>query len=333
MHVVVIGASAGGVAALKALASELPADFDAAILLVLHVAPSGPGLLPQILSRAGPLPCVHPDTGQPLQPGHIYAAPPDFHMLIDGQRRIRLSHGPKENRTRPAVDPLFRSAALAFGSEVIGVVLTGHLDDGMAGLFTIKECGGVVIIQDPADAEVPSMPTNAAQHVAVDYRVPLSALAPLLVRLTKEPRKREQRVMSDQLKIEAMIMENPEDFSRGVTQIGDPSLLTCPECHGTLMKLRDQHLVRFRCHTGHGFSAQNLLEGLDEEAEEAIWNAVRVLQESAMLREHLARHARAAGRDDQARALLGAAQEKLRRAKRLRSVVATPQQHDDGVTT
>jgi two-component system, chemotaxis family, protein-glutamate methylesterase/glutaminase len=330
MRVIVIGASAGGVSALKALVSELPPDLGAPILIVVHVAPSGPSLLPEILSRAGPLPCVSPNTGEHLQAGHIYIAPPDFHMLIDAQRRIRLSRGPKENRTRPAIDPLFRSAALAFGAEVIGVVLTGHLDDGTAGLFVIKESGGIAVVQDSADAEAPSMPANAAQRVPVDYRVTLRQLAPLLVRLTKEPISREQRIMPEQLNVEAKIMENPEEFSRGVTQIGDPTVLTCPECHGTLLQLRDQRLVRFRCHTGHGFSALSLLEGLDVETEEAIWNAVRVLQESAMLREHLAQHARDAGREDEAGALLANAQERLQRAKRLRAVATndTPQQRD-----
>jgi len=322
MRIVVIGASAGGVRALKRLASELPAGLEAAILITIHIAPSGPGLLPEILSGVGPLPSVHGYTGQPLQRGHVYVAPPDLHMLIGAQGRIRLSPGPKENGTRPAIDPMFRSAALTFGPEVIGVVLTGHLDDGTGGLFAIKQCGGIAIVQDPTDAEVPSMPANAAQHVAADYSVPLTELAPLLVRLIREPVKREQRVMSDQLKIETQIMENPEEFSRAVTQIGDPSLLTCPECHGTLLRVRDQHLVRFRCHTGHGFSAQTLLDGLDEETEEAIWNAVRTLQEGAMLREHLAQHAQDAGSEDAARTLLGEAQTKLQRAKTLRSIVA-----------
>lgn len=321
MRVIVIGASSGGVRALRALVAELPADIGAAILIVVHVAPSGLGLLPEILSRASPLPCVHPNTGQAVQSGHIYIAPPDFHMLIDAERRIRLSHGTKENRTRPAIDPLFRSAALAFGSEVIGVVLTGHLDDGTAGLFAIKECGGIAIVQDPTDAEVPSMPATAAQHVPLDFRVALSELPRLLVRLTKESIVREQRVMPDNLKIETRILEDPEEFSREVTKIGDPSLLTCPECHGTLLKVRDQPIARFRCHTGHGFSAQYLLEGLDVETEEAIWSAVRTLQEGVMLREHLAQHAQDAGREDEAGALREAARKQLERAKTLRSVL------------
>jgi two-component system, chemotaxis family, protein-glutamate methylesterase/glutaminase len=322
MRIIVIGASAGGVQALQALAAKLPADLDAAVLVVLHLERSSPGYLPQILTRAGPLPCIHPSTGQQLRRGYVYVAPPDLHMLIDAHGHIRLSHGPKEHRTRPAIDPLFRSAALAFGSSVIGVVLTGFLDDGTAGLFAIKECGGTTIVQDPADAQAPSMPANAVQHVAVDYTVPLSDLGGLLVRLTKQPLNREHSVMPDQLKIETTMVANPHEFVREVTQIGDPSLFTCPECHGTLLKLRDEHLVRFRCHTGHAFSAQSLLEGMDENNEEAIWTAVRGFQESAMLREHLAQHAQDAGRDAEARELLQKAEEALTRAKALRSVAS-----------
>jgi two-component system, chemotaxis family, protein-glutamate methylesterase/glutaminase len=324
MRVIVVGASAGGVRALKELVSKIPADIDAAVLVVMHVEPSGPGLLPQILNNAGPLPSCHPKSGQRVERGHVYVAPPDFHMLVDAQGHIRLSRGAKENRTRPAIDPLFRSAALAFGSEVIGVVLTGYLTDGTAGLFAIKECGGIAVVQDPSDAEVPSMPANAIQHAAVDHCVPLSELASLLVRLTKEPTKREQPAMTDPLKIETKIMENPEEFSRELLKSGEPSVWTCPECHGTLLKLRDGHLVRFRCHTGHGFSAQSLLEGLDEETEAVIWSAVRTLQESALLREHLAQHAREAGREDDAHALLAEAQERLKRAKILRTTIIEP---------
>jgi two-component system, chemotaxis family, protein-glutamate methylesterase/glutaminase len=321
VRLIVIGASTGGIAALERLASALPQDLDAAVLIVVHVGTFGPGLLPEILSKSGRLPCTHAKTGERIQRGRIYVAPPDYHLLIDSEHRMRLSHGPKENRTRPAIDPLFRSAALAFGPNVIGVVLTGLLDDGAAGLFAIKECGGTAIVQDPADAEAPSMPAHAAAQVAVDHCVPLSELGPLLVRLTKEARQREARAMPEHLKIEAEIAASDEAFMRGVQRIGDPTFLTCPECHGTLLKVREQGPARFRCHTGHGFTSQTLLASIDEACEEAIWNAIRVLQESVMVREHLAEHAKQAGHSDEERKLRQEAHDKLERAQQVRKAI------------
>src|SRR5262249_32887089 len=185
------------------LLAALPPDLDAIPLAVLHIAPSSPGLLPDLLSRTGRLRCVHPSQGEKLQRRRFYLAPPDQHMLVDPRGAIRLSHGPKENRARPAIDPLFRSAALAFGPEVIGVILTGNLRDGTAGLLAVKRSGGTTVIQDPADAAAPSMPRSAGQHVEIDYKVSLLQLAPLLVHLSKEHPKPEHRVMPDRLKIEA----------------------------------------------------------------------------------------------------------------------------------
>jgi len=318
MRVIVIGASGGGINALKVVASGLPVSLDAAVLVVLHVAASSPGVLPDILSRAGRLPSAHGRAGQSLARGRIYVASPDFHMLIDGQGRIQLSHGPKENHTRPAIDPLFRSAAMTFGPEVIGVVLTGNLNDGTAGLLSIKDAGGIAVVQDPVEAEAPGMPASATRHVAVDYCVPLAQMAPLLVRLTQSERSKERRIMPDRDRIETEIALGDEPLSGGVQQIGDATLLTCPECHGTLLRIRDHRLTRFRCHTGHAFTAQSLEAALDQATEEAIWSTVRSFHEGAMLLEHLATHAREAGRTDEAQVLLEKAHDKLRRAETVR---------------
>jgi len=185
LRLIAIGASAGGIEALKVLVAGLPADLPAAVAIVNHLAPESPGYLPAILSHAGPLPASHGRDREPLLPGRIYVAPPDRHMLVVGGC-VLLTDGARENGMRPAIDPLFRSAAVSFGNRAIGVVLTGALDDGTAGLAAIKNRGGLAVVQDPADAETPSMPESALQHVVVDHMAPLSAMAALLVRLVQE---------------------------------------------------------------------------------------------------------------------------------------------------
>ncbi|MBW7924889.1 MAG: chemotaxis protein CheB [Burkholderiaceae bacterium] len=182
---VVIGASAGGIQALRTIVRELPSPFPAAILIVLHIG-NHPSALAAILHASGPLPVIQPRDGEVVRPGHIYVAVPDRHMLLEYDR-VRLSRGPRENHTRPAIDPLFRSAALTRGPRVIGTLLTGRLDDGVAGLQAIKECGGLAVVQDPASAEEPSMPSNALRSVAVDRVVPLGSLAETLAELAGEP--------------------------------------------------------------------------------------------------------------------------------------------------
>jgi two-component system chemotaxis response regulator CheB len=200
--------------------------------------------------------------------------------------------GPKENRARPAVDPLFRSAALAFGPRVIGLVLSGGLDDGTAGLRGIKMCGGTTAVQDPADARVASMPRSALRTVSIDHCRPAHQLAALIVELVRSPIPEraialEDRNMRRTLEVEAELAKGTSDIS--VTELGDPSIFTCPECHGTLLKLRGEPM-RYRCHTGHAFTADSLLADLSEVTEGAIWGSVRAIQESSMLMTHLAHH-------------------------------------------
>lgn len=183
--IVVIGASVGGVTALLQLASTLPPQFPAAVFIVLHVGAHA-SQLPILLSARGPNPAIHPSSGAPIVSGTLYVAPPDFHMLVE-RNQICLVSGPKEHHTRPAVDPLFRSAALAFGPRVIGIVLTGRFNDGTAGLQAIKQCGGLAMVQDPDEAEEPSMPASALKHVKVDYRFSINELGRGLVDILGEP--------------------------------------------------------------------------------------------------------------------------------------------------
>ena len=258
-RIVVIGASSGGLDALRVLVAALPADFPSPIAVVLHTAPHSPGVLDSILSRSGLLPAVYPDSGERLHGGRIYLAPADYHLLIE-PGRVRLSKGPRENRFRPAVDPLFRTAAQVFGPAAIGVVLSGNLDDGAAGLWAIKRLGGTAIVQDPADAMFPSMPANVLQYVKTDHRVPLRAIAPLLVRLTAEPVDAAgPRQVPERMEIEVKVAREEDPLKAGIERIGEPSPMACPECHGVLRQWNEDGRFRYRCHTGHAFSADSLL--------------------------------------------------------------------------
>src|SRR5215813_4889640 len=321
--IVVIGASAGGIEALSCVFKGLPGKFPAAIFVVLHIAPHSPGYLPDILARAGPLPAEHARDRKPFRHGRVYVARPDHHLMLEPDGHMRATRGAKENHARPAVDPLFRSAALAFGPRVIGVVLSGGLDDGTAGLRGIKMCGGTAVVQDPADAVVSSMPATALRHVSIDYCRPADQIGPLLAGLVTRPVPQHivpEADMRKQLELEVDIAKGG-DRSAEVTRIGQPSMFTCPECHGTLMRMRGERPSRFRCHTGHAFTADSLLAELTEATEESIWNAIRSLQESSMLMTHLADHWRDSD-PDVAAELVRKAQAARRRADLVRDAAA-----------
>ena len=222
-----MGASAGGIEALRDLVGGLPDDFPAAIAIVLHTSPQSPGVLPEILSRSGPLDAISANDGARLRAGTIYVAPADFHLLIE-PGRVRVAKGPRENRFRPAIDPLFRSAAQVYGPNAIGVVLTGNLDDGAAGLWTIKQLGGVAIVQDPADALFPAMPQSAIAYVNVDHVAPLSEIPPLLVQLTDRPVHDAAFDVPDRVEVEVKIAKQQDPLQAGVRELGEPSSFACP---------------------------------------------------------------------------------------------------------
>ena len=267
-HVIVIGASTGGVEALSTLVSGLSPTLPAAIFVVLHIG-NNPSILPEILTKAGPIPAVHPSTGELIVTGKIYVAPPDRHLLIEPDR-IRLSHGPKENRTRPAINPLFRSAAAAYGPRVIGVILTGALDDGTAGMAEIKRRDGVAIVQDPVTAYCSSMPLNAIAHVDVDYIVRLDEISALLSTLAGRPA--EERG-------EAMQYEPLEKTFSGIT---------CPECRGPIWEERQGRIVEYRCRVGHAYSPLALAQEHQEAVEKTLWSTLVALEEAADIAERLA---------------------------------------------
>ncbi|HET8787635.1 MAG TPA: chemotaxis protein CheB [Actinomycetes bacterium] len=292
-HVVVVGASAGGVEALVDLAASLPADLPAAMFVVLHVPSTASSALPDILSRHGPLRAGHGRDGEPIERGRIYVAPPDHHLLLR-TGHVRLTRGPRENGHRPAVDPLFRSAAREYASRVIGVVLSGALDDGTAGLLAIKSRGGVAVVQDPGDALYPGMPTSAAEHAEVDHVLAAASMGRLLAKLTAEPATEPPgpaptdmtvEVEMEGFSLEAMEGEHP----------GEPSGFSCPDCNGVLWEIQTEGLRRYRCRVGHAWSPESLLIQQSEALEAALWIALRTLEERAALARRLAEPARRRG--------------------------------------
>lgn len=278
--IVVIGASVGGVEAIRSLAANLPADFPAAVFVVLHIG-KNKSELPALLNHVGPLRASHPSSGDPVHLGQIYVGPPDHHLVVE-QGYMRLTKGPRENRARPAIDPLFRSAARAYGDKVIGVVLSGALNDGTAGLYEIKQRGGIAIVQDPENAACPSMPRSAMTHVAIDYCVPLAELPRLLVRL---------------------ITERPEDGSSAAKTGGPdmtadytlarPIAITCPDCGGALRREELGSLTQFRCHIGHVYTAEVMMAAHTVVLERALETAMRSLSERGELCRQMAETARA----------------------------------------
>jgi two-component system chemotaxis response regulator CheB len=325
-HLVVIGASAGGIEALRLLVAGLRADFPASICVVLHVGPETPGILHEILSRSGSLPAVIARNGDRLLPGRIYVAPPDHHIVVEPEI-VRTTRGPRENRFRPAIDPLFRSAAQVYGPSAIGVILTGNLDDGTAGLWAIKRLGGTAIVQDPEDALFPAMPESALAHVKPDYCVPLEQLAPLLVRLTAEPvPELEPPVVPREMEIELDIVKENDPLDAGIERLGTPSKCACPECHGVLLQVKEAGRIRFRCHTGHAYSAESLLADINASIETAMWNAIRALQEGNLfIRQMAAHHAEAAHSGGMTERLRERADELRRHAEALREMVTSPE--------
>jgi two-component system, chemotaxis family, protein-glutamate methylesterase/glutaminase len=280
---IVIGASAGGVEALQVIARGLPGDLAAAVLMVLHTSPQGPDLLPEILSKVSPLEVAKAVDGAPIEQGKIYVAPPDHHLLVRDQR-IGLSRGPKENRARPAIDPLFRTAAAAYGPRLVGVILTGMLDDGTAGLSAVKERGGTTVVQNPEDALYPSMPTSALRHVGGDFILPVSEIAPLLARLVREPTKtRENLPVSRLIEIETKFVEMEAMSMKDMDAIGSHAGISCPECHGPIWKIKDGTLHRYRCHVGHAYTAQAMAAGQVEAQEVHLWQALRLMKERVSL--------------------------------------------------
>lgn len=318
-RVIVIGTSAGGVPALLQLAQDLPGDLDAAVLIVLHVG-AHPSLLPDLLRSRCNWNVVHARDGEMPVAGTIYVAPPDHHLLLEA-RQLRLTRGPKENHARPAIDPLFRSAALSWGRRVIGVVLTGQLDDGAAGLQAIKECGGMAVIQDPDTAAQPAMPRAAMAAVEPDACVAIEDMGSMLAALTTKSRPAgAARSPPRRLWHEVRINEGVNIMSH-LQEIGSPVGLSCPDCGGALFEIDDSNPPRYRCHIGHAFSAQSLSSQHGEMTEQVLRSGVRALQEKEMLLRRLALVSRGSGRVHEAQVGERRADEAREQALSLRRII------------
>ncbi|HUR87674.1 MAG TPA: chemotaxis protein CheB [Ramlibacter sp.] len=300
LFAIAIGASTGGVEALLKIAESLPAKFPAIVLVTQHIG-NYASLLPELMRASGPNHAMHPDDGDRPLPGTIYVAPPDCHLMLE-RDCLRLFRGPKENYTRPAIDPMFRSVAMSMRSRAIGIVLTGHLDDGTVGLKAIKHCGGVAIVQDPATAREPSMPRSALANVDVDLCLPLAEIVPAVQRIIAGgPRQAVPDAPIDALNHEQLVHDGSQPMEN-LAAIADPSMLTCPDCGGGLWEIKDGKPLRYRCHTGHAFTAQTLAHAQTETAEFAMWAGVRALHEKEVLLRRLARVAHSHGDHAQAEA-------------------------------
>lgn len=284
--IVVIGGSAGSINVLKTILRGLTADFPAAVLIVTHIG-ARESVLPSLLERYSALPVRHALQGDPIAAGQVLVAPSDLHLTVetDGEHRyVKLSRGPKENHARPAIDPLFRSAAAVYGADAIGVVLSGFLDDGTVGLQAIRAYGGIALVQDPADAEVPDMPASALRHAGADFVLRAEQIAPKLVALAAAPDQDtpDQPELQDWIGVENRMLTEGADMA-DLDRIGTRAGLTCPECGGAIWQMGRPGPLRYRCHTGHAFTAAVLDSLQVAEADEALWAAVRALQEQEQL--------------------------------------------------
>ena len=331
---VVIGASAGGIEALQQLCRELPADLNAAVMVVMHTSSHTGGLLPKVLGRAGPLPAGHPENGEVIERGRIYVAPPDMHMIVE-DGRVRTVRGPRENRHRPAIDPTFRSAAVAHGRRVIGVVLTGMLDDGTAGLMVVRAHGGEAIVQNPQTAMFPSMPQNALDRVRGAHVAELAEIPSLLAKLVSEPLQEATSPMASrdtpamkEIRLAELDMSEVENELRN----GKPSPFACPECGGVLWEIDQSGLLRYRCRVGHAYTARHLRAEQGQAVETALWSALRALEENASLYHRMAARARWGSQEHSARVFDDRAANAESNSETLRNFllqVSTPEMEGD----
>jgi two-component system chemotaxis response regulator CheB len=334
-HIVVIGGSAGSIPVLKVILQGLPKDFPAPVLVVTHIGPHD-SVLPNLLERCSFMPVRHAVQGEPIVPSQVLLAPPNLHLTVarSGPRFfVHLSRGPKENHSRPAIDPLFRSAAAACGDGTIGVVLSGFLDDGTVGLQAIKAHGGVALVQDPDEAEVPDMPASAMQYAAVDAVRRAVEIAPALAELLRGPARPAELAagpaateLRQRIAIESRIFDG-EGGMEGLDKIGTRVPLTCPECGGAIWEIGQANPLRYRCHTGHAFTGKVLARLQGNEVEEAMWAAVRALheQEQLFMRLHSQFGASRAGMPDASDprgAYLGKAEQARHHGQLLRDLLA-----------
>jgi two-component system chemotaxis response regulator CheB len=320
-NIVVIGASAGGIEALLVLFRALPPDTGASYFVVQHLSPHYGSELDHILQSVTAMSVSFADDQQRIMPDTVYLAGPDRHLLVEGNR-IRITRGPKESRSRPAIDPLFRSVALAFGPRVIGVVLSGSLDDGTAGLWHIKDRKGLAFVQDPEQAAYSSMPDSAIENVDTDF---VGSIDQLAARIASEVAQDLPLPIaaapSHGLQVETMVALGGNAMQNGVLDLGKASKYTCPECQGVLMQIQDGRMVHFRCHTGHAYSLQSLLTEVNDTVDKSLWSTIRAIEERILILEHRAELADKNGQTARAAQLRAKAERAEQKCKPLRELV------------
>jgi two-component system chemotaxis response regulator CheB len=293
---VLIGGSAGGLETLLRVLDGLPADFPATVLVALHIPPTGSGLLPTVIQRRSRLPVAFAADGDRIEAGKVFVAPPNQHLVVTPDA-LRLLRGPRENRHRPAIDPLFRSGAEAYGPRVIGLTMSGGGSDGAAGMVAIRQHGGYLIVQRPDDASIPMMPQSVLNVVAVDAQLASTEIAAHLMQLVPEP------VVAE---LEGSPMPHGDhqeraprfiDSSVERAQLGSPSIFSCPDCGGVLWEAHDGAITRFRCRVGHAYTSESLLDAQNDVHEAALWTALRALEEKADMYAGMAQRAGERGRD------------------------------------
>jgi two-component system chemotaxis response regulator CheB len=291
--IAVVGFSAGGIEPLLRLVGALPADFPGSVFVVHHFPPQSISALPNILQRASALDVAQAVDGDDIVPGRICVARPDQHLVLTGGR-IRCTNGPREQGHRPAIDPLFRSAARVFGPRVVGVILSGTLDDGTVGMIEVKARGGLALVQEPEEAAYPGMIMSALRSVAVDHVAPARELAAILDRAAREDAAERAPLPSDASEAAAVSADAPEPAMAGTaglrnpSGLGRPSPMVCPECGGVLFEREQDQFLHFRCHVGHAFSEEALFASQSRALEGVLWSAVRALEEKAALSRRLA---------------------------------------------
>lgn len=283
--IVAIGTSAGGVAALRYLAENLPLEFPASVLVTIHLSSQHRSVLDELLSRAGPLPAAFVRDGEPLQEGRIFIAPADRHLIVDGDV-LRLGAGPRENNVRPAIDAMLRSMAVCCGPRAVGVVLTGTLGDGASGLWAVNRCNGISVVQNPDDAAFREMPENALRRLKPDHVAKLSEIPALLRRLVEEPIGDPVEVL-ESMQYEVAVARSGRTNMEEMDRYGRRSVLACPDCHGVMWEFEEGELARYRCHVGHTYTSDMLAVSLDENLRRALGSALRALEERVMLARRL----------------------------------------------
>ncbi len=285
-YIIVIGASQGGIQALSTLVSSFPSNLPATIFIVLHSSPDYKSHLDEVLSTKGALPVIQPQNGEKIKTGTIYVAPSNRHLVVKYDH-VNLPFGPHENRSRPSIDVLFRSAAAYHTSRVIAVLLTGYLDDGVSGLSAVKRCGGKIIVQDPNDAEVPDLPKNAIRSMEIDHILPLKEIAAQLIDIVHQPFG-DPVAVPEEIMADIKVSEHTVPGLERMNKLGTITPYTCPDCGGTLWDAKNEPAGRLVCHTGHSFTIDSFLKGQAEVIEDSLWAAIRFFDERIKILENLA---------------------------------------------